>query len=102
MTRRLFQAEPMPDLQVPRQLPDIYKQQSSPGAELMAEANPLDCVWHGTTLQAGTIRRRGRNRHKQLMKAATSDRGFTICAFSRHFQWTDVKGAAADNAGSRL
>ena len=30
----------------------------------------------------------------ELTKAATSDRGFTICAFSKHFQWTDVKGAA--------
>jgi sugar phosphate isomerase/epimerase len=30
----------------------------------------------------------------ELTKAATSDRGFTVCAFSKHFQWTDVKGAA--------
>jgi sugar phosphate isomerase/epimerase len=26
--------------------------------------------------------------------AASSDRRFTVCAFSKHFQWTDVKGAA--------
>ena len=30
----------------------------------------------------------------QLTKAAAKDHGFTICAFSKHFQWTDVKGAA--------
>jgi sugar phosphate isomerase/epimerase len=26
--------------------------------------------------------------------AASNDRRFTICAFSKHFQWTDVKGAS--------
>src|SRR4051812_19526989 len=26
--------------------------------------------------------------------ATASDRKFTICAFSKHFQWTDVRGAA--------
>ena len=26
--------------------------------------------------------------------AASNDKRFTVCAFSKHFQWTDVKGAA--------
>ena len=26
--------------------------------------------------------------------AGSKDKRFTICAFSKHFQWTDVKGAA--------
>ena len=26
--------------------------------------------------------------------AASNDKHFTVCAFSKHFQWTDVKGAA--------
>jgi sugar phosphate isomerase/epimerase len=35
----------------------------------------------------------------QLTKAATTDHGFTLCAFSKHFQWTDVKGAAETMRG---
>lgn len=30
----------------------------------------------------------------KITKAAANDHGFTVCAFSKHFQWTDVKGAA--------
>ena len=30
----------------------------------------------------------------QRGSAASNDKRFTICAFSKHFQWTDVKGAA--------
>jgi sugar phosphate isomerase/epimerase len=29
-----------------------------------------------------------------LAAAASHDKRFTVCAFSKHFQWTDVKGAA--------
>lgn len=30
----------------------------------------------------------------QTVSAASGDKRFPICAFSKHFQWTDVKGAA--------